>query len=83
MFSEGLPQRPRRLQRDHLALYERDGWNHLYLYDGRTGKVKHQITKGEWVVREVVEVDEEKRQITFEASDASRASTRITFTITV
>ena len=47
---------------------ERDGWNHLYLYDGRTGKVKHQITKGEWVVREVVEVDEEKRQITFKAS---------------
>ena len=47
---------------------ERDGWNHLYLYDGLTGKVKHQITKGEWVVREVVEVDEEKRQITFKAS---------------
>ena len=47
---------------------ERDGWNHLYLYDGRTGKVKHQITKGEWVVREVLEVDEEKRQITFKAS---------------
>ena len=23
---------------------ERDGWNHLYLYDGHTGKVKNQIT---------------------------------------
>ena len=47
---------------------ERDGWNHLYLYDGRTGKVKFQITKGDWVVREVVDVNHEKRQITFQAS---------------
>lgn len=47
---------------------ERDGWNHLYLYDGLTGKIKKQITKGEWVVRNVVNVDEEKRSITFAAS---------------
>ena len=32
---------------------ERDGWEHLYLYDGVTGKVKNQITKGNWVVRNV------------------------------
>ena len=32
---------------------ERDGWNHLYLYDGVTGAVKNQITKGDWVVRAV------------------------------
>lgn len=47
---------------------ERDGWNHLYLYDGVTGKVKKQLTKGEWVVRNVVNVNEEKRTITFAAS---------------
>ena len=47
---------------------ERDGWNHLYLYDGVTGKVKNQITKGNWVVRGVDKVDEEKRQIWFQAS---------------
>jgi len=47
---------------------ERDGWRHLYLYDGVTGKVKNQITKGTWVVRGVVKVDEEKRQIWFQAS---------------
>jgi len=47
---------------------ERDGWNHLYLFDGSTGQVKNQITKGEWVVREVVSVDEDKRQIWFTAS---------------
>ena len=47
---------------------ERDGWRHLYLYDGVTGKVKNQITKGNWVVRAVNKVDEQKRQIWFEAS---------------
>jgi len=47
---------------------ERDGWNHLYLYDSKTGKVKNQITTGEWVVRDVVNVDEKNRQIIFKAS---------------
>ncbi|KAL1606243.1 hypothetical protein SLS60_003645 [Paraconiothyrium brasiliense] len=42
---------------------ERDGWNHLYLYDMKTGKVKNQITKGKWLVRSVDYVDEAKRQI--------------------
>lgn len=47
---------------------ERDGWEHLYLLDGATGAVKNQITKGNWVVRNVEYVDEEKRQIWFQAS---------------
>ena len=47
---------------------ERDGWNHLYLYDGVTGQVKNQITRGNWVVRGVEKVDDEKRQIWFAAS---------------
>ena len=47
---------------------ERDGWNHLWLYDGNTGKVKNQITKGDWVVRGVVSVDEKERNIIFRAS---------------
>ncbi len=46
---------------------ERDGWNHLYLYDAKAGSVKNQITKGEWVVRSVEKVDEQKRQIYFYA----------------
>ncbi len=46
---------------------ERDGWEHLYLYDGVTGKVKNQITKGDWLVRNVDHVDDAKRQIWFEA----------------
>jgi dipeptidyl aminopeptidase/acylaminoacyl peptidase len=47
---------------------ERDGWNHLYLYDGRTGRVKNRITRGEWVVRGVDSVDVEERQVWFRAS---------------
>jgi dipeptidyl aminopeptidase/acylaminoacyl peptidase len=46
---------------------ERDGWNHLYLFDGATGRLKNQITKGNWVVRGVVKVDEARRQIWFSA----------------
>jgi dipeptidyl aminopeptidase/acylaminoacyl peptidase len=46
---------------------ERDGWNHLYLYDGATGAVKNQITKGSWVVRAVQHVDPATRQIWFSA----------------
>lgn len=52
---------------------ERDGWNHLYLYDGLTGAVKNQITKGNWVVRDVLHVDEAKRQLVFAASGKEKA----------
>src|SRR5205814_4206974 len=55
-------------EREFIWASERDGWNHLYLYDGVTGKLKNQITKGNWVVRAVDKVDEEKQQIWFQAS---------------
>ncbi len=48
-----------------IWMSERDGWNHLYLYDIQSGKVKNQITKGEWVVRSVDFVDTANRQIRF------------------
>jgi dipeptidyl aminopeptidase/acylaminoacyl peptidase len=46
---------------------ERDGWNHLYLIDMKSGEVKKQITKGEWVVRRVDRVDAKAREIHFQA----------------
>ncbi len=49
---------------------ERDGWEHLYLYDGVTGKVKNQITKGNWLVRNVDYVDDVDRKIFFEAGSS-------------
>jgi dipeptidyl aminopeptidase/acylaminoacyl peptidase len=54
--------------REIVWMSERDGWNHLYLYDGTTGAVRNQITKGAWVVRTVDRVDEDKRQVYFRAS---------------
>ena len=53
--------------REVIWMSERDGWNHLYLMDGTTGRVINQITKGPWPVRGVQKVDEEKRQIWFSA----------------
>lgn len=46
-----------------IWMSERDGWNHLYLIDWQTGKVKNAITSGQWVVRGVERVDEEKRLV--------------------
>ncbi|MDQ3797971.1 MAG: DPP IV N-terminal domain-containing protein, partial [Acidobacteriota bacterium] len=51
---------------------ERDGWGHLYLYDLATGKLKNQITKGEWVVTEMLRVDEPSRTIYFQAGGRER-----------
>jgi dipeptidyl-peptidase-4 len=47
---------------------ERDGWNHLWLYDVASGTVKTQVTRGDWVVRSVVKVDAAARQVWFLAS---------------
>ncbi|HZY84162.1 MAG TPA: DPP IV N-terminal domain-containing protein, partial [Gemmataceae bacterium] len=46
---------------------ERDGWRHLYLIDAKEGKVKNRITQGEWVVRGIDRIDEDKRQVWFRA----------------
>ncbi len=47
---------------------EREGWNHLYLYDYETGNIKNPITSGNWVVRKVIDVNENDRTIIFEGS---------------
>jgi len=54
--------------KEMIWMSERDNWNHLYLYDRLTGTVKNQITKGAWYVRDVVNVDEKKREIIFSAN---------------
>jgi dipeptidyl aminopeptidase/acylaminoacyl peptidase len=47
---------------------ERDGFGHLYLYDGRGGELRHALTSGEWGVRDIVRVDEVERRLYFTAS---------------
>lgn len=43
---------------------QRDGWGHLYLYSA-DGRDATQITAGGWLVRNVLWVDEERRQVWF------------------
>ncbi|WP_159466703.1 DPP IV N-terminal domain-containing protein [Dyadobacter sp. 3J3] len=47
---------------------EKDNWGHLYLYDATSGKPKNQITKGDWLVTQLIKVDEKSRQIYFMAN---------------
>jgi len=44
---------------------ERDNWGHLYLYDALTGKPKNLITKGDYVVTQLLNVDEKNRVLYF------------------
>jgi dipeptidyl aminopeptidase/acylaminoacyl peptidase len=44
---------------------QRDGWGHLYRYDVQSGKLVNQITKGDWLVRDLIHVDEAHRWIYF------------------
>lgn len=53
---------------------ESSGWGHLYLYDLTTGKLKNQITKGDWPVWRVMNVDEKNRVIFFEAGGREKGN---------
>lgn len=50
-----------------LLSSERDGWNHIYLFDGWTGTLKRQLTKGKFVVRDIIHIDEGLRKVYFTA----------------
>ena len=39
------------------------GWGHLYLYDQKTGQLKHPITEGDGLVREVHHYDVDRREL--------------------
>ena len=47
---------------------ERDGWNHLYIYNRKTGQLENQITQGPWVVRGIEHIDEKNRRVYFLAN---------------
>lgn len=51
---------------DFLWASERDGWNHLYRVNSKTGEMV-QVTRGEWVVRRIEHVDEVSREVWFGA----------------
>ena len=51
-----------------IWMSEQDGWSHLYLYNGKSGKLINQITKGEFVVRDIIYTDDENEVVYFIAS---------------
>ncbi|WP_417884770.1 DPP IV N-terminal domain-containing protein [Zunongwangia sp.] len=53
---------------DEIIWYsERDNWGHLYLYDLETGKLKNQITNGNFAVTSLQKVDKKNRKLYFYA----------------
>lgn len=54
--------------RRFLWTSERSGWNQLYLYDTATGKRLRRLTHGDWVVRRIVHVDAQHREVYFLAA---------------
>lgn len=51
-----------------LWFSERSGWAHLYLYDLDTGDLKNTVTQGDWVVRQVVHLDNTRREAFIQTS---------------
>jgi dipeptidyl-peptidase-4 len=47
---------------------EKDGFNHIYLYD-KTGKLKNQVTKGNWEVTSYYGFDEKSKTIFFQSTE--------------
>jgi dipeptidyl aminopeptidase/acylaminoacyl peptidase len=63
LFTYYLPQ-----TNEMLMTSEKDGWQHLYLVDLLTGSQKAEITKGEYIVRNIDSIDTKKREVWFSAS---------------
>jgi len=55
------------LEKSNEAIWfsQRSNWGHLYLVDLSTGKIKHQITKGDWTVIELLHVDSTTGKLIF------------------
>ncbi|HEY6943546.1 MAG TPA: DPP IV N-terminal domain-containing protein [Candidatus Acidoferrum sp.] len=65
-----MTQKPLRLVdngKEMVWWSERDGWGHFYLYDG-AGKLKNQITSGEYVTDQIASVDDKTRTLYFTAN---------------
>jgi len=65
----GLPPNVRVIAGGTQAIWfsQRDGWAHLYRFDLASGRVLNRVTQGDWVVREIVQVDEKAGKLWFTA----------------
>ena len=48
---------------------EKDGFNHIYLYD-KTGKLRNQVTKGNWEVTEYYGFDEKTNTVFYQSTES-------------
>ena len=53
---------------------EKDNWGHIYLYDLNTKKLKNRITSGNWLVRKVMHIDNDKKEIIFTAGGKEKGN---------
>ncbi len=51
---------------DVIWFSERDGWGHLYRFDGQ-GELRNRVTEGPWTVGDVLDIDEGTGRIVFTA----------------
>lgn len=59
----------RRLDNGQFILgTEKSGWNQLYLMDWKSGELINRITNGDFVVKNLLKIDEENQILYFEAS---------------
>ncbi|MBZ9730717.1 S9 family peptidase [Salegentibacter sp. JZCK2] len=47
---------------------EKDGWNHIYLYD-EDGELENQVTEGEWEVTSYYGYDEDSKRIFYQSTE--------------
>ncbi|WP_315727930.1 S9 family peptidase [Sphingosinicella rhizophila] len=54
--------------REAIWYSQRSGYGHLYRYDLATGRMVNPVTSGDWVVRDILKIDERIGRIFFTAS---------------
>ena len=47
---------------------EKDGWNHIYLYDSN-GKLENQVTEGQWEVTDYYGYDEDSNRVFYQSTE--------------
>lgn len=56
--------------KEFLWRSERDGWDHIYRFD-LSGNLVNQVTKGEWEVTEISDIDEKNQTVYYMSTEGS------------
>nr|WP_240946484.1 DPP IV N-terminal domain-containing protein [Pseudomaricurvus alkylphenolicus] len=58
---------------DVIWFSEKSGWGHLYLLDGKTGEEKYALTSGDWLVRDILYVNEAAGELLVSGSGENKS----------